>query len=316
MFNLADMYILDFKLHTKFGDNNHYSIRQSTGFYINNIRFKDTVAFLNSFDKNNNKDECITNPLLPVFHQNFQFLFDVLPNNNYYFLNFGEMKYLTNLSPIKKETSDSPYTNRNLYLRNFNSYPFSVDTKTNGDFTNTYYEKIRRFYLTNEFGSRNTADLKGKSIINLKLDNSVYSIPEGLYKVINNEGSDTYKPYKYIDNFFIKSYPIKQSKIFINNYENYIQSSIEVVDNPSYPLYSMLKFKDDYEFFIRIKKVHSTYYIYYKFKQEDTFKPSYRFTDFYKILNNGTIGFNFINSVPHDQFTILDYKIGKVNTKN
>jgi hypothetical protein len=218
------------------------------------------------------------------------------------------MNYYTNLSPTKKETKEFKYRNNNLYLKNFNSYPFTVDTKDNGDYTNVYYEKFRRFYFEG-YGNENN---KKKSIINLKLNNTVYSLPEGLYKVINNEGSDIYKPYKYIDDFFIKGYPIKQNKTFINHYKEYIQSIPELTFNHINDLYKSFKFKDKYEIYLRIKKVHSTYYIYYKYKLEDKFETLYRFNDFYKILNNGTLGFKFFNTIPYNQLTVLNYKIGKI----
>ena len=123
-----------------------------------------------------------------------------------------------------------------------------------------------------------------------------------------NEGSYTYYPYKYIDYFKIRNYPIKQTKKFSEHYIEQIQKprnasqyteTTKVVENYIY---------------LKIQKINNKYFISYKFKENDEYQQISYINDFYKPINGGTLGFRFFNSIPYN-ISILDYQISKKDKK-
>jgi len=267
-FNLADNYKLDIKL------------------IFDEESYKNNKKYLNGYniDETDNKH---------FFHNNIQFLFNIVDKNNYYLLNFGEYKYLTNNSS-RKNDPDSKYHNNNTFLSNFNSYPIEIDLKEN----KVDYIKFRNMFVN----ENNTIE---RHIIYTKVDNMVYSMPGGLYKSIYGEGTRKYSPYSYIKNFYFSCYPIDQSNVLSNYYHDMIQYntiSLNTSNEITMPKRNI---------YLSIRKSHSNFNIYYKLTKKDNYKLLYSFSDSYKPFSNGTIGFNFINNLPFNKLEILSYKVNK-----
>lgn len=244
----------------------------------------DNFEYFNKYNNPNNEKNCL--------HHNFQLLFDYdVENNNYYCINFGEPVLKTNNSNLRKT---EPYINENKYLDNFNSNSFTVDTKENKDENSIFYKKFIHYT------SNNT-----KNLIFSKWDNHYFSIPDGIYKSIIHEGTYKYRPYKYIPYLEFPSYQIKQTKTFSNHYFNKIQ-------NPKHTIVNGLAVNSIVEnnIYIQIKKLYNNYYIYYKFNENDDYILLHQFNDFYKIINNGTIGLRFFNTFPYN-IELLDYQISE-----
>lgn len=260
---------------------------------INNIienNFNNNLIFLNGFTLNNNKGDTFIKNCL---HQNFQLLFNKV-NDNYYYIHFGEGNYTTNKSFNRK---DNPYINNNLYLNNFNSYSFSVDTNINGNKDKVNYYNFKNIFIDK--------DNYIKKIIKTKNNNNFYFIPGGIYKSLSNEGNTNYQYYKYIESFKERNYPILQTKVFSNHYFDIIQNNYKLNQNT-------IDYNLSNEIYIKIKKINDSFYIYYKFDNNEKYKKLYDFKDFYKIINNGTLGLRFFNTIPYKNFEIINYQIEKL----
>jgi hypothetical protein len=290
LFDLADNYILEFKLETYLsGDTNKESYRD----------FRDNRILLNGYTLNHEKN--IHSDIHKMcLNQNIEFLFNK-QNDNYYMIKLSEEQLTTNNSSSRKNNNSS-YINENLYLDNFNSYSFSVNTAENGDSNKEYYSKFKNWYIDEQ-----TAEFS-KKIIYTHSNNRFYTYPDGLYKVLSGEGTDNYQYYKYVDNVSINTYPILQTKVFNSNYLN---SATNITDSNKITGEKNVYRNVTHTIYIKIKKINTSFYIYYKFNEEDDYKKLHSFDDFYKSINNGTLGLKFLNTIPYNEIEFLSYKIGK-----
>lgn len=220
----------------------------------------------------------------------FSILFDILNNDTSYFINFGEeyLNYNYNIDPEKKTMNnrEPKFTTEKCDL--------------------AHYKLINSNEKVNEVSKKaNIVFYDGNYLITkylpelIRKNNEYYIMPDGLYKAMDN-GSNTYKIYKNIEDLNIKCFPMKQSTTLS---DIYFETSTNI---DSYTPYSI---------FIKIEKINSNITIYYKNKEEDDFKILYYINDYYQLLKNGQFGFISYMLNTFSSITLLSYEIPSFKNK-